>query len=163
MTHESPTTVYFSAAVNQILAREKHGGQANLARRARVSTSYLNDLLAGRKPYWPDPIKERIAHVCGFSVSEMLEIGEQYVKEGVFWPHGKQLVHTAARSADRMAKIWQLAAADVGIGMGQIVFTAATMPVILPQVYDEYKNGNYSDAKMYDRAIAFCTAILNKK
>lgn len=42
MTHESPTTIYFSAAVNQILSREKRGAQASLARRARVSASYGN-------------------------------------------------------------------------------------------------------------------------
>jgi hypothetical protein len=48
MTHESPTTKYFCAAVSQIIDKEGHGAQVHLARRARVSASYLNDLLSGR-------------------------------------------------------------------------------------------------------------------
>jgi len=54
VVHESPTSRYFSLAVQQLLAREGRGAQADLARRAKVSPSYLNDLISGRKKYWPD-------------------------------------------------------------------------------------------------------------
>lgn len=117
MTIESPTTKYFSAAVQLLLDKEGHGSQADLARRARVSASYLNDLLSGRKAYWPDNIKERVAGVCGFSVAELLEIGRRYIEEGVFFPHIRNVEDTATHSLDRMARIMQLAARDAGCGM----------------------------------------------
>lgn len=162
MTHESPTTKYFSAAVSQILEHEGHGAQANLARRARVSASYLNDLLVGRKAYWPDPVKERVAQVCGFSVGELLDIGEQYVKEGVFWPHMKKVLDTAAHSAERLARIYQLAAIDVGLHSEHMLFTAATLPLMFPAMTEEYLSGRLSDAKSYHQALLFCRSIVSK-
>lgn len=156
---ESPTTTYFSAAVSALLEQSGHGAQADLARRARVSASYLNDLLSGRKAYWPDPIKERVAAVCGYSVSELLDIGEHYIKDGVFWPHGRHVSDTAARSVERMAKIYQLAARDAGIGCGHILFTSSALPCIFEGLANEYRAGSVSDAKLYSDAIQFCRSV----
>jgi hypothetical protein len=159
---ESSTTVFFSAAVSQILAREGHGAQTALAKRAKISVSYLNDLLAGRKPYWPDKIKERVAQVVGFSVSELLDIGETYVRDGVYWPHGKDVHGAPAFTAERTARIMQLAARDAGISMESVLFTASTVEMMLPQVLVEYKARALTDAKLYGQLFTFCAAICKK-
>ncbi len=159
---ESTTTVFFSAAVSQILARAGHGSQTALAKRAKISASYLNDLLSGRKPYWPDRIKERVAHVVGFSVSELLEIGETYVRDGVFWPHAKEVHGTSAFTAERMARIMQLAARDAGLAMESVLFTASTVEMMFPQVLAEYKARALTDAKLYGQLFTFCAAICKK-
>ena len=162
MTHESPTTKYFSAAVSQILEHEGHGAQANLARRARVSASYLNDLLSGRKAYWPDPVKERVAQVCGFSVGELLDIGEHYVNEGVFWPHMTKVLDTAAGGIERMARVMQLAAKDAGLKMETVLFTPKTVEAMWPQVSRGYTSNALSDAKLYSQSLSFCKSICGK-
>lgn len=159
ITPESPTTKYFSAAVAQILTRSGHGAQSSLARRARVSVSYLNDLLAGRKQYWPDAVKERIAAVCGYSVAELLEIGEHYVTEGVFWPHARKVTDTAARSMDRMARIFQLACDDVGLHACNILFTTETVPLMHVKYAEAFRAGSLSDARLYTLALSFCRTI----
>lgn len=160
ITPESPTTKYFSAAVAQIISRSGHGAQSSLARQAHVSISYLNDLLAGRKQYWPDAVKERIAQVCGYSVAELLEIGEHYVLEGLFWPHGRKVTHTAARSMDRMARIYQLACDDAGLKKCNILFTPETVPLIAIKLSAAYRAGSLSDARLYSEALEFCRSIL---
>lgn len=159
MLTQSPTTKYFNAAVSQLLCQRGRGSQVDLARKARMSPSYLNDLLSGRKPFWPDMAKDKIAQAFGLSVAEMLEIGEQYVKFGVFWPHGRTVSATPARSALRMARIYQLAAEDSGLKHWQPLFTAETIVAMFPQLYMEYHNGALQDAHLYEIATSFCLGI----
>lgn len=160
---ESPTTRFFSAAVQQLLLQSGHGSQADLARRAKVSVSYLNDLLQGRKAYWPDPIKEKIANAFGLSVAELLEIGEHYANEGVFWPHARKAADTAARSVERMSRIYQLAARDAGLNLGHVLFAVDTISHMMPQGAAEYQAGSVSDARLYHEALNFCRVALGKE
>lgn len=159
MTPDSPTTRYFGAAVQQLLLRTGRGAQSDLARRAHISPSYLSDLLSGRKTFWPDNIKDRIAGIFGYTVSEMLDIGEHFLTYGVFWPHGRKVIDTAAKSPERMARIYQLAARDLKFKSEQILFSANTAPVMFPQVASEYFSGSIPDAQLYHIALSFCRSI----
>ena len=163
MVFESTTTRYFSEAVRQLLEQSGHGAQSALAKRCGMSVSYLNDLLSGRKPYWPDPIKERVAEAFGYSVAELLEIGEHFVNDSVFWPHAKRVQDTAAKSIERMSRIYQLAAKDTGLNLGHVLFAVEAIVNMFPKGAAEYQAGSVSDARLYHEALNFCRVALGKQ
>ena len=150
MTEERlSTTRYFSAAVLAFLAARGYGSQRKLAHDAGMNEQQLSDLL-NRKPSWPDNIKERVAKVLGYTVGELLVMGENLVKSGIFWPHERKVIECKPMSAERFVKILQLAANDVGISEDAQVFI---------ENWTAYSMGELSDAQVYNNAVLFCSKV----
>lgn len=120
---------------------------------------YLNNLLSGRKASWPDNLKEKVSRIYGYSVAELLLLGEAYLRTGIWFPHAHKLVHLAPRSLERAEAIYRAAAEDVGIGMSHVVFSRDTITLITPRQVKEYQEGTMSDAALYDFAHGLCIKI----
>lgn len=113
----------FNAALKQLLKSEGRGGQTDLAMRLGVTKPYLNNLLSGRKARWPDHLKEAAASVFGYSVAELLILGEAFLQTGIWFPYARKLMHLSPKSIERAVAIFRAAAEDVGLGMTQILFS----------------------------------------
>jgi len=148
----------FSAAIKQLLKREGRGGQVVLAERLGIKKAHLSNLLAGRSG-WPDSMKERVAHIYGYSVAELLLLGEQLLQTGVWFPHVRAVQQYAPRSMERLEAIIRLAAADKGIGLTNMLFSAKTIPHIFPSTTEDYTSGRIQDSEVYDNILGVCEKI----
>lgn len=150
----------FAASVRQLVQKEGRGGQNVLAERIGIKKAHLSNMLAGRSA-WPDHIKERVAHIYGYSVAELLLLGEQYLQTGIWFPHVRAVINLLPSSPERLEAIIRLAAEDVGYG--HVLFSQLTIPHIFHSVYADYTAGKISDAAAYDHALHFLAKICPSK
>lgn len=152
----------FSAAVKQLVLREGRGGQNNLAERLGVKKAHVSNMLAGRGN-WPDHLKEKVAQTYGYSVAELLLMGEQFLQTGLWFPHVRRVMHLPPQSMERLEAIIRMAAEDVGFGLPHVLFSSHTIPHIFHSLHSDYLAGKISDAAAYDHALHFMHKICPTK
>ena len=143
----SSISEYFSAAVRGILDREPRGAQSDLALTLGISPAYLSQLLAGQKR-WTEELQLKVAAHFGYGLFDLLETGRFYLERGVFFPYAGRLKDFAAHSPDKARMISILAGQDAGILGAKLVFTAETLPLLVPQVKRYYKR-EIDSAELY--------------
>lgn len=150
----------FSAAVGRIIKGYPRGCQRTLAEKIRISPQYINDMIAGRK-LWPDEHKDSIAQSLGFSVSELLQIGQIIIETGQFFPYIKDVAALTPHSEDRADWIMRRAGRDEGLGDVRFLVSAA-VKLWAYGLIEPYLAGKETDAELYERTRLICRRIMNK-
>jgi phage repressor protein C with HTH and peptisase S24 domain len=76
MNNENQEEVFFRAALGELLAKRGHGGQKRLAAESGVSSSYINDIVRGRRAGARKSLSA-LAQALGFSYEQMCERGRR--------------------------------------------------------------------------------------
>lgn len=147
----------FRAAAEKLIRANGHGGQVELARHLHISKGYLGDLLAGRKD-WTDHLRDALASHYGLSVAELLIIGEEFLRTGNWFSHGREVAGLSPHSIERAAKIWLVAAQEFKLPDSSFLSPKA-IASWAPRI-DDYLSRTISDAELYQTARNYFKRLL---
>lgn len=148
----------FRTAVLKLLEKRGRGAQGELAKFLGVTRQQFNDMCHGRRRV-PDGTKDKVAEFFGFPVSQILFMGDYYLRSGIFFPYHQEVHHLEIHSKERAEKIYRLAGEEVGFGSTQMFKSDALRAWNAPG-YIEYIEGEIEDGQLYATALKTAKNIL---
>ena len=150
---------FFKLAFVGYMKAKPRGYQTELAKQLNLSRQYVNDII-NRKDSVPDHIKDAIAEALGTTVIDMLIIGQDMAKTGIFFPYAKHLHSLPEHSMRRAHWIFIRAAKDFNLVMGQ---TKEDIVLDIEQtrsLVSMYLSKKTSDAALYEYFCAYFKEML---